>query len=56
MKKLFRSRLFGIPMLYIGVLIMVAHFFFHISSNLLLVIALLLEVAGAAIHFYKIRH
>ena len=56
MKKFFRSPIIGLPLLYFGVLLMVIHFVFHLSSNLLLTLALTLEIVGVVAHYYKIKH
>jgi len=56
MKKIFSSPIFGLPLLYIGVILMVVHFAFHLNSNTVLCVAICLEIIGVASHFYKLKH
>jgi len=56
MKKIFHSPIIGLPLLYLGVLLMVVHFVFHLSSNIILFTAVVLEILGVTAHYYKIKH
>ncbi len=44
---------FGLPLMYIGVAILVGAFFLDKVSNALLVTAIVLEIVGAVAHFRR---
>ncbi len=47
------SHIFGLPLMYIGVAILVGAFFLDKISNALLITAIVLEIVGAVAHFRK---
>ena len=53
--RLLASRWMGLPLLYLGVALLLAHRVFSLHSNALLVVAIVLEVAGAVLHFRRIK-
>ncbi len=46
----------GLPLMYIGVFLLVVHYLLHSTSNVMMVIALILEIVGATAHYWKIKH
>ena len=46
----------GLPLMYIGVLLLILHYLLHSTSNVMMVIALTLEIVGATAHYWKIKH
>lgn len=46
----------GLPLMYIGVLLLILHYLLHSTSNVMMVIALILEIVGATAHYWKIKH
>ena len=46
----------GLPLLYAGVAMLVFLFFTRSTSNLLMTVAILLEIIGATAHYWKIKH
>ncbi len=57
-KKVLRyaGALFGLPLLYAGVALLLLHFFLHSRSNALLCIAVAMEIVGVTVHYYKVKH
>ncbi len=49
----FTGHVFGLPLMYIGVAILVGAFFLDKISNALLITAIVLEIVGAVAHFRK---
>lgn len=45
----------GLPLLYIGVILLILHFLLHSTSNMLMIVALILEIVGATAHYWKIK-
>ncbi len=45
----------GLPLLYIGVILLILHFLLHSTSNTLMIVALILEIVGATAHYWKIK-
>ena len=46
----------GLPLMYIGVFLLILHYLLHSTSNVMMVIALILEIVGATAHYWKIKH
>ncbi len=45
----------GLPLMYIGVLLLILHYLLHSTSNILMIVALILEIVGATAHYWKIK-
>lgn len=52
----FTNPLIGLPLLYIGTTLLVLHYFLQSSSNIVLIIALILDVVGIIAHYWKIKN
>ncbi len=45
----------GLPLMYLGVVLLLLHFLLHTASNGLLIAAIVLELIGVVAHYYKVR-
>ncbi len=50
------NNILGLPLVYLGILLLLLHFFLHLSSNILLILALVLEIIGVVGHYWKVKH
>jgi hypothetical protein len=46
----------GLPLLYVGAVMLIVLFFTHHTTNTLMIIAVLLEIIGATAHYMKIKY
>ena len=51
----YTNPIIGLPLLYIGTILLVLHYFLQLSSNIILIIAIVLDTVGIIAHFWKIK-
>ncbi|MCD7713867.1 MAG: hypothetical protein LUI08_02905 [Prevotella sp.] len=56
LNRYFSSKWDGLALFFIGLALLVVHFLAHSTSNILLIVAIVLEISGLILHYRKIAH